>query len=106
MSTSSKKTKTKANNTAGLSLVHPNAAGIDVGSEEHWVCIPHNRAQEPIRKFGAFTSDLYAIADWLKESGIDTVAMESTGVYWIALFQILERRGFEGCDSRPLVGQG
>jgi transposase len=66
-----------------------------VGSQEHWVCVPQDRAEEPIQKFGAFTCDLYTIADWLEECGIDTIAMESTGVYWIPLFQVLEQRGFK-----------
>jgi transposase len=87
--------KSKAKKNEKLPVVHANAAGIDVGSQEHWVCVPENRDGEPIRKFGAFTCDLYAIADWLKECGIETIAMESTGVYWIPLYQILEQRGFE-----------
>jgi len=76
-------------------MINPNAAGIDVGSEEHWVAVPEDRDEQPVRKFGCFTSDLYALADWLKKCRIETVAMESTGVYWIPLFQILESQGFE-----------
>jgi transposase len=76
-------------------IINPNAAGIDVGSEEHWVCVPEDRDEEPVRRFGCFTADLYAMADWLKKCRIDTVAMESTGVYWIPLFQVLEDRGLE-----------
>jgi len=79
---------------AGLDVVHPNAAGIDVGSGEMWVCVPAGRAPERVRRFGTVTSQLQAIADWLHACGVETVAMESTGVYWIALFQILESRGF------------
>ena len=78
-----------------LSIVNPNAAGIDIGSAEHWVAVPPDRDPKPVRKFGAFTGDLVAIADWLKQSGVDTVAMEATGVYWISLFQVLETRGFK-----------
>jgi len=78
-------------------VIHPNAAGIDVGSTEHFVAVPADRAEMPVRNFGAFTEDLHALADWLKACGITSVAMESTGVYWIALFQILEARGFEVC---------
>jgi transposase len=74
---------------------HTNAAGIDIGSQTHWVCVPADRATENVRSFGSFTTDLYALADWLQECQVKTVAMESTGVYWIALFQILETRGFE-----------
>jgi transposase len=78
-----------------LTLVNPDAAGIDIGSEEHWVCVPPDRAKHDVRKFGAFTNDLYAIATWLSKCNIKTVAMESTGVYWIPLFQVLEKSGFE-----------
>lgn len=79
----------------GLERINLNAAGIDVGADFHWVAIPPDRTEASVRKFGAFTSDLHRLADWLLEHGIDTVVMESTGVYWIALFQILERRGLE-----------
>jgi transposase len=79
----------------GMPLVHPHAAGIDVGAEEHWVCVPADRDAQPIQKFSAFTCDLYRLADWLTACRITTVVMESTGVYWIPLFQILEARGFE-----------
>ena len=69
------------------------AAGIDVGSEEHWVCVPSDHADTPVRKFGAFTVDLEAAANWLVECGITTVAMESTGSYWIPLYDVLEAHG-------------
>ena len=75
--------------------VNPNAAGIDLGSREHWVAVDASRSDQPVRCFGTFTPDLEALADWLKQSGITNVAMEATGIYWIPLFQILERRGFE-----------
>ena len=78
-----------------MEMVNPNAAGIDIGSEEHWVAVPADRDEQPVRSFGCFTADLYALADWLEQCGIQTVAMESTGVYWIPLFQVLETRGFE-----------
>ncbi|MEJ2110734.1 MAG: IS110 family transposase [Acidobacteriota bacterium] len=71
-----------------------NAAGIDIGSREHYVAVPPDRDPEPVRSFKTFTGDLYCLADWLKSCRIDTVAMESTGVYWIPLYQILEKRGF------------
>jgi transposase len=77
-----------------LKKVHPQAAGIDIGASEHWVSIPSELDPEPVRKFSCFTADLYAIAEWLKERGITTVAMESR-VYWIPLFQILETSGLE-----------
>ena len=91
-----KKTKnkrTKINLDAGLPMINPDAAGIDIGHREHWCAVPVGRSDTPVRKFGTFTGDLEALADWLRECGIKTVAMESTGVYWIAAFQILERRG-------------
>jgi transposase len=75
--------------------IHPNAAGIDVGSEEHWVAVPEDRDEQPVRSFKCFTADLNAMADWLKKCHIRTVVMESTGVYWIPLYQILEKQGFE-----------
>jgi hypothetical protein len=78
-----------------LHALNLNAAGIDVGSEEHWVAVPKDRDDEPVKKFGCFTADLHAMAQWLKKCGITTVAMESTGVYWIPLHQILEHYGFE-----------
>jgi len=74
-------------------LINPNAAGVDLGSREHWVAVPADRAQQNVRCFGTFTSDLEALADWLKACGVTSVAMEATGVYWIPLFQLLERRG-------------
>jgi hypothetical protein len=82
---------------AMVEMINPNAAGIDVASEEMWVCVPVHRAEQNVRKFGAFTDDLDAIADWLSTCGITSVAMESTGVYWIPLYQVLEFRGFEVC---------
>jgi transposase len=78
-----------------LKKVHRQAAGIDIGASEHWVSIPSELDPEPVRKFSCFTADLYAIAEWLKSRGITTVAMESTGVYWIPLFQILETSELE-----------
>lgn len=81
--------------TEDMLVVNPNAAGIDIASKEHWVCVPKRRDEENIKRFSAFTCDLYAIARWLKKCSITTVAMESTSVYWIPLFQILESEGFE-----------
>ncbi len=80
---------------ANLSQINLNAAGIDIGADKHWVSVPAGRDGENVRSFACFTSDLYAMADWLKQCGIKTVAMESTGVYWIPVFQVLESRGFE-----------
>jgi len=76
-----------------LEVAYPNAAGIDVGGSAHYVALPPDREGETVRKFGVCTADLEALADWLLGAGVDTVAMESTGVYWIPLFEVLERRG-------------
>ncbi|NCB44874.1 MAG: IS110 family transposase, partial [Clostridia bacterium] len=76
-------------------IVHPNAAGIDVASQMHYVAVPPSRDQPSVRKFGSFTQDLHDLARWLKKCQIDTVAMESTGIYWIQLYLILEEYGFE-----------
>jgi transposase len=75
-------------------LKHPNAAGIDVGAERHFVAVPPDRDDEPVREFRSFTEDLHRIAQWLSDCGVDIVAMESTGVYWIALYELLESKGF------------
>jgi transposase len=82
---------------AVMPVMRPDSAGIDIGATEIFVAVPANRVTENVRSFPTFTQDLYALADWLKQCGIETVAMESTGVYWIPLFQILEERGFEVC---------
>jgi len=105
-----------------LTVLNPNAAGIDVHSDMHLVCVPTDRLGRAgggdswglpahVRRFGANSCDLHAIADWLRECGVSTVAMESTGVYWIPLFVLLEARGFEAwlvepgqlsrCGARP-----
>ena len=78
-----------------LTVINPNAAGIDIGMDEMWVSVRADRDAEPLRPFGMNTPDLIAVAEWLKACGVETVAMESTGVYWIPLYEILEERGFE-----------
>ena len=78
-----------------LTLTHPNAAGIDIGSASHFVAVPPDRDDRPVREFASFTVDLEKLADWLKECGVDIVAMESTGVYWIPLYELLDARGFK-----------
>ena len=78
-----------------LTPYDPQAAAIDVGATSHWVAVPPASCAESVREFGVFTADLYAIADWLKECQVKRVAMESTGVYWIPLFEVLEERGLE-----------
>ena len=78
-----------------LSYLNLNAAGVDIGATEIYIAVPGDRDPQPVRCFSTFTEDLHAAADWLKACHIETVAMESTGVYWIPLFQILEARGFQ-----------
>ena len=70
---------------AQLAQVNLNAAGIDVGASSHFVAVPADRAEPPVGEFAAFTADLYRLAEWLSECGVETVVMESTGVYWIPL---------------------
>jgi transposase len=77
-----------------LAQINLNAAGIDIGAEELWVAVPGDRDENNVRSFATFTADLHGLADWLAACHIDTVAMESTGVYWIPLYEILEARGF------------
>lgn len=78
-----------------LPLLQPDAAGVDIGAEEIFVAVPTDRAPESVRSFGTFTRDLHQLADWLQTCRVTTVAMESTGVYWIPIYQILERRGLQ-----------
>jgi transposase len=79
----------------GLEVVHPHAAGIDVGNGVHYVAVRPDRDPQPVRRFECFTADLYRLADWLRSCGVKTVAMQSTGVYWIPVYEILEERGFQ-----------
>ena len=76
-------------------VVNPNAAGLDIGASEIWACVPADRDDTPVRCFGTFTPDLEALAAWLAAGGVTTVAMESTGVYWIPIFELLEERGLQ-----------
>ena len=87
--------KSAASDWQGVKVIHPNAAGLDIGSEEIWGAVPPDGTPAPVRMFGTFTPDLYALADWLAACGVDTVAMESTGVYWIPIYEVLEERGFQ-----------
>jgi transposase len=79
----------------GLEVMHPHAAGIDVGNSAHYVAVRPDRDPNSVRRFECFTADLHRLADWLQHCGVTTVAMQSTGVYWIALYEILDARGFE-----------
>lgn len=76
-------------------VIHPNAAGLDIGSREIWVAVDPERAGETVRCFGTFTPDLESLAAWLTECGVETVAMEATGVYWIPVFELLEACGLQ-----------
>lgn len=80
---------------APLGMVHPHAAGLDIGKAEIWAAVPAGAHTPAVRAFGTFTPDLQTLADWLAAGGITTVAMESTGVYWIPIFELLEARGLE-----------
>lgn len=91
----SKRRESRQQELAQLKKINLDAAGIDVGSSENWVAVPESRDSQPVRRFASFTSDLRKMADWLKQCRIQTVVMESTGVYWIPIFQVLEERGFE-----------
>src|SRR2546428_8628197 len=77
----------------GLEVMHPHAAGIDVGNSAHYVAVRPDRDPDPVRRFDFFTADLHRLADWLEQCGVTTVAMQSTGVYWIPVYEILEARG-------------
>ena len=92
-----KKNKKRNMHNSEFKQINFNAAGVDIGAESHYVAVPEGRDPEgkDIRSFGTFTSDLYAIADWLTQCRIETIALESTGVYWIPLFEILESKGFD-----------
>lgn len=90
-----KSTKRQAKLPKHLEHINKMAAGIDIGSKSHFVAVPEGCDEVSVREFQSFTSDLYALADWLEKCGIETVAMESTGVYWITLYDLLESRGFE-----------
>src|SRR5260221_5977793 len=75
--------------------LHPDAAGLDIGASEIWVAVPPARDPNPVRSFATYTPDLQALVDWLSACRVTTVAMESTGVYWIPIFELVEARGFE-----------
>lgn len=94
----------------GLPVIHERAAGIDIGSRFHVVAVPADLAEAPVRTFQAFTADLEQMADWLVDLGITTVAMESTGVYWIPVYEILETHGLHvvlanARDARAVPGR-
>ena len=85
----------KSRRTRRLRVVNPDCAGIDIGKDRHFVAVDPERSDEPVRSFGSFTRDLEAMAAWLASCGVTKVAMESTSVYWIPVYETLERAGFE-----------
>jgi hypothetical protein len=92
---SGQRKKARGKSSGQLSTVNEHAAGLDVGSTFHVVAVRSDQDPEPVRTFRSFSGDLHKMADWLSSLGIETVAMESTSVYWIPVFEILEARGFE-----------
>jgi hypothetical protein len=78
-----------------VEVVHPDATGTDVGGSDHWVAVSPDRDPEPVRRFGCFTADLREMGRWLVQKGVRSVAMQSTGVYWMPVFEVLEQQGLE-----------
>jgi transposase len=94
----------------GLEVVHRNVSGIDIGNESHFVAVAPSCDPEPVREFGSWSSDVVRMADWLKSCGVEHVVMQSTGVYWIAVYNVLEEAGFQVClanarDTKNLPGR-
>ena len=86
--------RSKPKNDRTMPMIHPNAAAIDIGATMHTAAVRADRMPEPIRSFGTFTTDLHRLVDWFAECGVETVVMESTSVYWIPIFELLDARGF------------
>ena len=95
MSKYKKRRKQKVVEIDALEQINLNAAGLDIGAEEIYAAVPKGRDEKSVRSFPTFTADLRRLADWLEECAIETVAMESTGSYWIPIYEILEGHGFE-----------
>src|SRR4051812_14222280 len=93
--TPGKAPRKKAAALSPLSITYPDAAGIDIGANSHFVAVSGSRDAEPVREFAAFTDDLQRLVQWLRDCHVTAVAMESTGVYWIPLYEMLEAAGFE-----------
>src|ERR1700751_4375256 len=89
-----RKPQEKQQSSNSLPVLFPNTAGIDIGSKSHYVAVPAERDTRPVREFATFTADLHQMIDWLRKCGIKDVVMESTGVYWIPAFELLESNGF------------
>ena len=86
--------RSKSRHGRKMPMVHPNAAAIDVGATMHMAAVRADRTPEPVRSFGTFTADLHRLIDWFTQCGVETVVMESTSVYWIPVFELLDARGF------------
>jgi transposase len=102
--------RSKSTHGRKMPLVHPNAAAIDVGATMHMAAVRADRAPEPVRSFGTFTADLHRLIDWFTQCGVETVVMESTSVYWIPVFELLDARGFTVClvnarDAKHVPGR-
>src|SRR5258708_37194725 len=100
-----KKRKSKIQLSDQWEKVNHDAAGIDIGARDHYVCIPADRDPEPVRRFGTTTAELEQMAEWMQQRRIKTAAMEATGVYWIATFQILEKKGLKMVLVNPRQGK-
>src|SRR5438552_10517429 len=87
--------RSKSKDGRKMPIIHPNAAAIDVGATMHMAAVRADRALEPVRSFGTFTADLHRLVDWFTECGVETVVIESTSVYWIPIFELLDARGFQ-----------
>ena len=99
--------KLTSKNDRTMPMVHPNAAAIDVGSTLLMAAVRADRTSEPVRSFGTFTTDLHRLAAWFAECGVETVAMESTSVYWIPIYELLDARGSRAIafeDERTVPG--
>lgn len=83
------------NQTSLIRIINPDSAGIDIGAHSHFVAVPVDRDVEPVREFECFTADIQKMIDWLKQCKIKTIVMESTGSYWVSVFEMLDRAGFE-----------
>ena len=102
MSTSKTSKSKKMKIPKHLQHINPYAAGIDIGSRSHFVAVPEGLSEQPVQEFSTFTDDLHRMVDWITACGVTTVAMESTGIYWIPVFEILESRGLD-FDDAPLL---
>ena len=102
--------KSKSKRDRTMPMVHPNAAAIDVGATMHMAAVRSDYGPETVRSFSTFTADLHRLVDWFTQCGVDTVVMESTSVYWIPIFELLDARGFDVClvnarDAKHVPGR-